>query len=475
MLTVRTRLTLGFLALLTVLVATLSLLETVQLRGFLTDSAATRLRAQAKPLVDAAATSDLSSRDARALATDLTSADTGALVLAPDGSVLGRPREGTVGFAPPSDVPAGAVARAAAGEKEVDVVRVGDAGRELLALVPEPGSDPSRAVIVLSTSLADEDATARRQLLATLAGLAVVLVIGAVVSPLLVRRSLQPLRRIAVTAEQVAAGDLGRRVQWGGARDEIGSLAESFDRMTAALEDAFAVLARSEQRSRAFVGDASHELRTPLTTIAGFTDVMLRQHLAGDSASSARLLAALRREVDRMQRVVDDLLLLARVDGGLAVDRAPVDLRSVATGVVEQLRAAAGGRQLLVHGGPALAWAVEDRVHRALLNLVSNAIRHTAPDGVVTLTTEMLTDGTAVVTVADDGEGMDEETRRAAFSRFARGSNRRGEGAGLGLAIVAALVGALDGQVQLQSAPGHGTTVRVSLPGVGVQTGARST
>lgn len=316
MLTIRTRLTLGVLGLITVLVLGLSALENLQLRGFLVDSAATRLRAQAKALVDAAALTDLDRQVAVTLATDLTSADTGALVLAPDGTVLGSPRTGAIGATPPDDVPADAVARAASGEKEVDVVRDGDGGRELLALVPEPGSDPTRAVVVLSTSLADEDATARRQLLASLGALGVVLVMAGPASLLLVRRSLRPLRRIAATAEQIAAGDLARRVQLGGPRDEIGSLADSFDRMTAELEDAFAVLARSEQRSRAFVADASHELRTPLTTLAGFTDVLLR-HSSGEDTDSTRLLASLRREVDRMQRIVDDLLLLARADGGL--------------------------------------------------------------------------------------------------------------------------------------------------------------
>lgn len=462
MLTVRTRLTFGVLGLITVLVVGLSVLETVQLQRFLADSAAVRLRAQAKASVDAAALTDITARDATTLATDLTSADTGALVLAPDGAVLGSPSPGTIGARPPVGVPADAVARAAAGEKEVNVIRETNGRRELLAMVPEPGRDPTRAVVVLSTSLADEDATARRQLLASLAALVLVLLIAAVVSPLLVRRSLRPLRRIAATAEQVAAGDLGRRVQLGGPRDEIGSLAESFDTMTAALEEAFAVLERSEQRSRAFLADASHELRTPLTTLAGFTDVLLRRSSSGD-LEVTRLLAALRREVDRMQRIVDDLLLLARADSGLPTARVPVDLRAASERVVEQVRPVAGRRRITVDGPRMLARSDADRVHQVLLNVVSNAVRHTGPEGTIRLTTAG-TGAVAVVTVSDDGEGMDDATRQAAFERFARGGTRRGGGAGLGLAIVAALVRSLDGKVTLDSSPGSGTSVRISLP-----------
>lgn len=456
------RLTLGVLGLIAVLVLGLSLLETVQLRGFLVDSEATRVRAQAKALVDAAAaTTGFGSAQAVALATDLTAADTGALVLAPDGSVLGRPRPGTVGAPAPTDIPADAVTRAVAGDREVDIIRAGTAGRELLVLVPEPGARPPRAVIALVTSLADEDAIAAQQVVSGLAALGAVLVLAAVGSLLLVARSLRPLRRISATAAAVAAGDLDQRVHLGGPADEIGRLGESFDTMTAALQHTIVELERSEQRSRAFVADASHELRTPLTTVAGFTDVLLRRPTTDDD--TARLLAALRREVDRMQCVVNDLLLLAQLDRGLDTTRDPVDLHDAAQRVVEQLQPGAGARRLLADGSPVLAATDPDRLHRILLNLVTNAMRHTAPDGTITLTSTGTT-GRAVLTVVDDGEGMDEATRRVAFERFTRGTTRRGDGAGLGLAIVAGLADELGGQVHLDSRPGHGTTVRLTLP-----------
>lgn len=462
MLTVRSRLTLGVLSLVSVLFLALVGFEYYQLRGFLTDSEAVRLRAQAKPLVDIAAGTGFDGDLAGRLATDLTSADTGALVLDPTGAVIGRPRAATIGAPPPADVPAGAVAAAVAGELEVDVVRDTGAGRELLALVPEPGAAPPRAVVVLSTSLTDEDSLARSQLFTGLIALVVGLTFAGVATLVLVRRTLRPLRRIAESAGRVAAGDLTQRVRLSEQRDEIGSLAASFDAMTEALQRGFADLERSERRSREFVADASHELRTPLTTLAGFTDVLLRRSTERDR-EAARLLASLRREVDRMQRIVDDLLLLARADSDLDTTREPVDLRAAAVRVVEQLRPVAGGRTLTVAGRPATAWSDPDRLHQVLLNLADNAVRHTASAGSVLVTVaergEQVT-----VTVADDGDGMDETTRQVAFERFSRGGRRRGAGAGLGLAIVAALVHALDGEVELDSAPEVGTAVRVTLP-----------
>jgi two-component system, OmpR family, sensor kinase len=461
--TVRIRLTGSVLLLISVLGIALISVEYHQLRGRLVDGESTRLRAQATAAVEAAAGTGLDARRAGTLATELTSTDTGALVLTPDGVLLGGPNPGTVGVAPPREVPPAAVAAVAAGNPQVDVVRTGADGRELLVLVAAPGGPPA-AVVVLSTSLAEQDRLARSQLLTGLVALAVALVVAAVASLLLVRRTLAPLRRIAESARRVAAGDLGERLHLPGPRDEVGSLAASFDAMTEALQRGFAELERSEQRSRSFVADASHELRTPLTTVAGFTDVLLRRTTDGDR-DAARLLASLRREVDRMQRIVDDLLLLARADRGLATEREPVDLRAAAKRVVEQLRPVAGTRTLDVRGGPATARTDADRLHQVLLNLTENAIRHTGPDGTVLLATATVGDR-VVITVTDDGEGMDEATLAAAFERFTRGGERRGHGAGLGLAIVAALVRALDGHVHLTSRRGCGTTVRVDLPAV---------
>ncbi len=460
MLTLRARLTLGVLGLITVLVLGLTLLENLALRGFLVEGEATRVRAQAKAAIDAAARTDLDTRQAQLLATDLTSADTGALVLAVDGSLLGRPREGTVGAPAPVDVPADAVARAAAGDREVDVIRDGTSGRELLVFVPEPGADPPRAVVVLSAPLDDDDAVAQQQFLSGLGGLLVVLTLAGVGSLLLVRRTLRPLDRISRTAALVASGDLGQRVHLGGPPDEVGLLAESFDGMTEALQRSFDELAQSERRSREFVADASHELRTPLTTVAGFTDVLLRR--PSDDADATRLLASLRREVDRMQRVVDDLLLLARADQRLGSARIPLDLRHAAMRVAEQLRPVAGSRSLIVDGGPVWVSSDPDRVHRILLNLVGNAVRHTTENGTIVLTTDDA-DGHGSVTVSDDGEGMDDAIRATAFERFTRGAARRGTGSGLGLAIVVSLVEELDGRVDLDSALGEGTSVRVRL------------
>lgn len=466
--TVRARLTIGLLLLITILVGVLTAVENAQLGTFLVAQEATRVRAQAKAAIDDAAEGGLTQVEAVALARDLTSADTGALVLAPDGAVVGTAPAGTIGAAAPASVPPAAVARAAAGEREVTVVRDAGAARELLVFVPTPGSRPPSAVIVLATSLRDEDDTAARNRLIGLAGLLVTLLAATAGSAVLVRRALAPLRRMAATASCVAAGDLAQRTGLTGPpNDEIVQLSAAFDTMAAELETGFAALRRSEQRSREFVADASHELRTPLTSLAGFSDLLLRR-LPASERDAVRLAAALRREVDRMQRVVDDLLLLARAEQDVPTRREAVSLAAAAGAVIEQVAPVAGGRTLSVRGADVVALTDPDRLHQILLNLVGNALRHTDDDGHVTFVLDQAAaGGRVVVSVVDDGEGMDEETLAAAFERFHRGSERRGVGAGLGLPIVAALTAALDGRVVLHSEPHRGTTATIELPAPG--------
>lgn len=473
MLTIRARLTLSVLGLIVGLVGLLTYYQTVQLRSFLDEQAVVRIRAQAKPILDAYVEARSGSpavplgAEAGRLATELTSADTGAVVLDQAGAVLGRPAEGSIGTAPPDDVPADAVARAAAGEREVDVLREGGAGRELVALVPlrsSTGTPP--AVIALVTGLTGEEAIAGQQVAASLIGLGATTALAALIGPLIVRRSLRPLGRIAATAQRVAAGDLSQRLNMAGQPDEIRVLAAAFDSMTAELELAFAELARSDVRSRAFVADASHELKTPLTTIAGFADLMIRHSEHLDPDEQLRLTASLRREIGRAQRMVASLLLLARMDAGQDLPTHAVALRAVCESVVEQVAAAAEDRVLRVVGD-ATVEADEDRVRQVLLNLLGNALRHTAArTGRIEVLIER-DDGIVELSVVDNGSGMDEATRRVALDRFARGRAPVGEGSGLGLPIVASIAQSLHGSVSVRSHPGEGTTVTVSLPAGG--------
>lgn len=474
------------MGLLVVLLGSVEAVQALRLRSLLTDAAGTRVRAQAKPVIDGRLGEQTGPgpgaprpplRDlAAGLATDLTSADTGAVVLGPGGLVLGRARPGTVGAEPPPSVPTVALERALAGAKEVDVIRSRAGERILVALVPFPGGGPPPAVVALSTSLAEEDRAVRRQLALIAVSLIAAVGVAGVAGPLLIRRALRPLRRIAATTAGIAEGDFSRRVAFTGPPDAIGQLAGAVDEMAASLQRVFADLAASEARMRVFVADAAHELRTPLTALGGFADVLVRGAADADPEGAARLLVGLRREVDRMQRLVDDLLTLARLDTGAGLDCSSVELSGLAQSVLAQMAPLAGRRRLSVSGGPVEVHADADRLRQVLLNLVGNAVRHTAEDGSIAIEVSVDADE-AKLGVVDDGEGMDEATRARAFERFVRGAGAgRSPGSGLGLAIVASIAAAHGGSTAVASARGEGTRVSVHLPVTpGVQGSARST
>lgn len=468
---VQQRLTVAFVVLAAGLVTILGAVEVAQLSGFLADGAGVRIRAQARPTIDRLLAPDEDGAPAdigpvaEELARDLTSAGTGAAVLAGPRQVLAFPPSDLVGALPPpvGAIPDEAIARALGGALDEDVTLDTGDGRILIALVPVPAGTTPQAVVALVTSLVDEDAVVTRQALIAVLNVVLAAVVGAVAGPPLIRRALSPLRDVASATRDIAAGDLSRRVAHEGPDDEIGALATSFDVMADGLERAFADMADSEQRMRDFVGDASHELRTPLTALGGFADVLLRG--SADPVGARRLLEGLRREVDRMHRLVDDLLLLARLDAGAPLERRPVDVADLARSVAADLEVLAGDRRLEVTGS-GTASGDADRLRQVLLNLMSNAIRHTEESGHVRVVVDTDEEGVAVhVTVADDGEGMDEDLRRRALDRFARGNQaRRGAGAGLGLAIVARIIEAHRGAVAIDSVVGQGTTVSVTVP-----------
>ncbi|MDE3230545.1 MAG: HAMP domain-containing histidine kinase, partial [Chloroflexota bacterium] len=177
--------------------------------------------------------------------------------------------------------------------------------------------------------------------------MAALFVVGLLVGAPLVTVALRPLARMTQTARRVAAGDLSQRVRLHRADDEMGQLAATFDEMVARIEAAFGVRRRSEERMREFIADASHELRTPLTSIRGYTDVLLRG--AGDDAETRnRVLLATRREAERMSRLVNDLLTLARLDMGRPLETQPVNLMALAGECVDQARILAGQREVMM-------------------------------------------------------------------------------------------------------------------------------
>jgi two-component system OmpR family sensor kinase len=287
----------------------------------------------------------------------------------------------------------------------------------------------------------------------------------------LIKRDLRPLETMAVTADAIAAGDLARRVHPAETKTEVGRLGLSLNTMLSRIEEAFAERAATEDKLRRFLADASHELRTPLTSIRGYSEVFDR---AKDDPENLEL--AMRRieeESKRMGVMVEELLVLARLGEGREPEKLPVDLAAVVDDAVNDARAAAPARDItLEREEPADVLGDDHQLRQVVANLLSNALRHTPAEAQirVTLTSG---DGLARLAVADDGPGLEADVADKVFEPFFRADESRARetgGAGLGLAIVAAIVEAHGGGVQLDTAPGAGASFTVTLPLLGAQT-----
>jgi two-component system OmpR family sensor kinase len=336
------------------------------------------------------------------------------------------------------------------------------------------GRDGGYVLVALSEDEIDE--TVNQQLWFTVGVGGGVLLLLAIVAYLLVRSSLRPLMEVEQTAEAIAAGDLTRRVPEADPRTEVGGLSTALNTMLGQIETAFeerraseeAALA-SEERMRRFVADASHELRTPLTSIRGFAELH-RQSGRGDDT-----VGRIEHHATRMGLLVDDLLLLARMDQHRPLEKKPVDLLALATDAMIDARVTGHGHKLRLRtqGGeddddvePAIVLGDETRLRQVLQNLITNAVTHT-PAG-TEVTVFVGTEGRdAVLEVSDNGPGMAAEDAERVFERFYRTDPSRTRalgGSGLGLSIVSALVAAHGGKVTLRTAPGEGAAFRVTLP-----------
>jgi two-component system OmpR family sensor kinase len=359
--------------------------------------------------------------------------------------------------------------------------------------VSDSASRRDVGTLLIATSLHDVDATVHRLSIINL------LVGGAVLAGLalagytMVRAALRPLTKIEQTAAAIAGGDLSRRVDDDDPSTEVGRLGLALNSMLEQIETAFrarqsseATARRSEEKMRRFVADASHELRTPLTSIRGFAELH-RQGAVTDPAEVSRLLGRIEDESKRMGLLVDDLLLLARLDQQRPFEHAPVDLRVLAADAVEAARATAPGRDIHVDlpaGGDdegdgdagdagLLVAGDEPRLRQVLANLLDNALAYTPADAPITvLGGRTRRDGhdVAFVEVRDRGPGLPPEQAERVFERFYRTDKARSRahgGTGLGLSIVAAITAAHGGTVELDTTPGEGATFRVLLPPMG--------
>ena len=330
-------------------------------------------------------------------------------------------------------------------------------------------------VVITGLSMSDVDATMIRVLL--IFGVVTVIAVAAATTAgiVIIRRALAPLRRVAQTAGEVVDLPLDRgevalpmRVLESDAnpRTEVGQLGSALNRMLDHIAAALSTRQASETRVRQFVADASHELRTPLAAIRGYTE--LAQRVGDDSDAVAHAMSRVQSETERMTHLVEDLLLLARLDSGRPLERESVDLSRVAVDAVSDAHVAGPDHQweLDLPEEPVIVLGDAARLHQVLTNLLANARVHTSPGTVVT--TRLESDGThAALSVCDNGPGIPEQLQSEVFERFARGDtsrSRKGGSTGLGLAIVSAVVKAHSGTITLDSAPGHTDfTVRLQL------------
>jgi two-component system OmpR family sensor kinase len=359
---------------------------------------------------------------------------------------------------------------------------------------PLPFSGQQTGTLVTAIDLGGIGHTIGTLALIDLAVSGAVIVLLAGVGVALIRASLRPLAEIERTAGAIAAGDLSRRVPDRDPRTEVGSLARSLNTMLSQIEQAFHERSQSEarariseERMRRFVADASHELRTPLSVIRGFAEYY-RQRGGLREGELDRMIRRVEDEAARMGLLVEDLLLLARLDQQRPLQRRPVDLLALTADAAQDARLLAANRdiQLSVGSvGPFLVLGDEARLRQIIRNLVNNALTHTpdgapvelrlrtcpaehlAPNGRSGAGAQAAADASVVLEVADSGPGLTPEQAERIFERFYRADaarTRKTGGTGLGLAIVAALAAAHGGTVAVDSRPGEGATFRITLP-----------
>jgi len=332
-------------------------------------------------------------------------------------------------------------------------------------VLEEPTTEPG-VNLVLALPLTDVDATLNQLRILEILVSGGVLLGMAGLAWWMVQLGLRPLQRIRATARAIAAGDLSQRVEEADPRTEVGQLALSLNEMLSQIERAFDARAASEARMRQFMADASHELRTPLSSIRGYAE-LFRHGAKGSPEDLDKAMSRIEGESGRMSRLVEDLLLLARLDEGRPLQRAPFDISQLAVDAAADASVSDRQHQIRVDAGePVVVVGDEARIRQVVSNLVRNAMVHT-PRGTLVEVSVARDGESALLRVADHGPGVSEEAGARIFERFVRLDQSRARdsgGSGLGLAIVAAIVAAHHGMVRLIPTPGGGATFTVRLP-----------
>ena len=369
--------------------------------------------------------------------------------------------------------PQTAIAHAVTLGQTVHPFTVGSEGTSGLRYRVVVVKDANGTYALIGTSMREADATFSRLLWVEVAATGAVLFVLALVAFWVIRLCVRPIDEMAATADAIAEGDLSRRIDVVSPRTEAGRLGMALNGMLHQIEGAFSERQESEDRLRRFVADASHELRTPLTSIRGYTEL----YRSGAITDGPQLVDAMRRiegESERMGELVDDMLLLARLDQGRPLDSQLVDLDALAADAVADARAVEPDRpiSLDVSGPSTEVMGDEQRLRQMVGNLLANARQHTPRDAAVDVRV-WSEDDQAMLEVADRGPGMAAEDAAHVFERFYRADPSRvraaeggivASGAGLGLSIVAAVASAHHGRAWVESAPGAGARFRIELP-----------
>ena len=339
-----------------------------------------------------------------------------------------------------------------------------------------PGADfrvvtqvlPSSAgSVIVAQSLSDFDRTMHKiNRIFWLIGFIVLFLIGFAARQV-IKLSMKPLEDVEATAEKIAAGDLSARLENFEPDTEVGRLSSSLNTMLGRIEESFAIRTESENKLRRFVADASHELRTPLTAIRGFAELH-RQGAVPDGEKTKELLSRIEKESVRMGTLVEDLLLLARLDQSRAIEFNPVDLAHVIEETVASASAAGPSHPITVEM-PKELFVLGDsgRIYQVMTNLLANARVHTPAGTGIHVLARQEEDG-VYISVADNGPGLSEEDQKRIFERFFRADPSRQrtsqEGSGLGLSIVDSVMQAHGGKVGVISKHGQGTTFTLFFP-----------
>ncbi len=461
----RYRLSLLHLLLLVILLSLFSYVIFINTKNYLIQNTAVRLRAQAKPIIEKwlhadTWSSDYLQKNAQSLLEDLISRDTSVLILDKTGKVVAAEK----GPGKTTDLVLLNMyyKRSLSGNNEINYIVEGETGFFLVVLIPLRNSSAPHdiiGVVCLSTPLSPLEKILARQKLILFAGILLIIVAGALIGFWITAVSLRELNDMVETCNQIAGGDLSKRINLPGKNDEIGQLAKAFDNMITRIEELF------ENQTR-FVANAAHELRTPLAALQGSLEVLMRG-AQDDPDSFLRLTQGMYREVIRLSRMSEQLLDLTKVTRLNDIHKVPLNIKDTVNDFVQYARVITEGRRIVITGDSGLEVSVDpDSFKQILFNLTDNAIQHTAADGTIEFSWEI--SGSDIhIHIANDGDGIPPVDLPHVFEPFYRGDSSRARthgGTGLGLTIVKTLVEANGGSITVKSISGRKTVFTLHFP-----------